>query len=535
MKNMKKKLFLTIFLVFTLIVTACSSQTGSQDNQTNDQATTGNSSSSSAANQRLIISIPAEAGTLDPGVSMDNAAWRITYPAYERLVAYDGSSTNVVPSLAKEWKISDDGKTYVFFLNEGHKFADGTEVTADAVKFSFERTLSIGKGPSGLYEIIDNITVRDPYTVVFELKNEFPPFLSTLAANYGSIVNPKVMEQEKDGDLAQGYLSANTMGSGPYQLEEYNKGQYYKLTANPHAAVQPKIPSVYFRISSDVSEARISLEKGEVDIADGIPVDQLEKVGAADGVTVVTEPSLLVDYVYMNIGKGAEALKSKEFRQGISHAIDYQSILDHSLQGYASRFVGPVPEGLWGHDPNGKVYDYDQEKAKQLIAQSGFEGAELELLYSDNKTYWEEFALAIQDNLDKVGVKVKLNKVAYPTMREKIDAGEFDLCLGVWSPDYGDPYMFMNYWFDSDNWGLAGNRSFYKNDQVDKLIREAASISDQAQREQLYKQAQEIINEDAVYIYIAQRQFTLPMREEVKGFIYNPMLEGMYNLADMSK
>ncbi|MBO8156988.1 MAG: ABC transporter substrate-binding protein [Bacillaceae bacterium] len=466
---------------------------------------------------------------------MDNQAWKITYPTYERLVAYDGDKTTVKPALAKDWEISDDGKTYTFFLNEGHKFADGTEVDAEAVKFSFERTLKIGKGPSGLYSIIDNIEVVDPYTVKFELKNAFPPFISTLAANYGAIVNPKVMEHEKDGDLGQGYLSANTMGSGPYQLEEYNKGQYYKLTVNPHSAVKPNIDTVYFRISSDVSETRISLEKGEIDIAEGIPADQLDEVGQMDGVKLVQKPSLLVDYVYMNIGKGTDALKSKEFRQGISHAIDYDSIINETMQGFASRFVGPVPEGLWGHNPDSKVYEYDVDKAKELIQASGFEGAELDLLYSDNKPYWEELALTIQSNLEQVGVKVNLTKVAYPTMREKIDIGEFDLCVGVWSPDYGDPYMFMNYWFDSDNWGLAGNRSFYANDEVDQLIRKAATISDQAEREELYKQAQEIINEEAVYIYIDQQQFTLPMSEDVKGFVYNPMLEGIYNLAEMTK
>lgn len=529
--EMIRRLSLMSLIAILLVISACSqsSTTGDTDSSQKDL------SSSSSKNEQLIISIPAEAGTLDPGVSMDNSAWKITYPAYERLVAYEGNKTTVIPSLAKDWEISEDGKIYTFMLEEGHKFADGSEVNADAVKFSFERTLSIAKGPSGLYEIITDIRVIDPYTVEFELSNRFPPFLSTLAANYGSIINPKVIEHEKDGDLGQNHLASHTMGSGTYQLEEYKKGQYYKLAMNPHAATEPEIKNVYFQISSDVSSTRLKLEKGEIDIAEGIPTDQIKELDSSDGVKVVKNPSLLVDYVYINIAKGNEALQNKEVRQAISYAVNYQSIIDQIMQGFGTQFRGPVPEGLWGHDPNAFMYSYDKEKAKKLLDESGYQDIELSLLYSDNKPYWEQLALVLQSNLGEIGIDVKLNKVAYATMREMLDTGEFDLSLGVWSPDYGDPYMFMNYWFDSNNWGLAGNRSFYKNEKVDELIRKAAAISDQKEREALYKQAQEIIIEDAVYVYLAQKQFLLPMRENIKGFIYNPMLEGIYNLAEMSK
>lgn len=519
---MKRRFLSMLLLTALLVISACSQPS------TND--------TSSSKGEQLIISIPAEAGTLDPAVSMDNSAWKITYPAYERLVAYEGDTTTVIPSLAKDWTISEDGLVYTFMLEEGHKFADGSEVNAEAVKFSFDRTLAVEKGPSGMYaEFINEISVIDSSTVQIKLNSNFPPFISTLAANYGSIINPKVMEHEKDGDLGQTYLSTNTMGSGPYQLEEYKKGQYYKLSMNPHTSIDPQIETVYFQISSDVSGTRLKLEKGEIDIAEGIPTDQINKLESAEGVKVVKTPSLLVDYVYLNIAKGNEAMQNKEVRQAISYAVNYESIIDQIMQGFGTQFRGPVPDGMWGHDPNAFMYSYDKEKAKSLLNESGYQDIELTLLYSDNKPYWEQLALVLQSNLGESGIDVKLNKVAYPTMREMLDTGDFDLALGVWSPDYGDPYMFMNYWFDSNNWGLAGNRSFYKNETVDDLIRKASAVNVQEEREVLYKQAQEIIIEDAVYVYLAQKQFLLPMRENINGFIYNPMLEGIYNLTEMSK
>jgi peptide/nickel transport system substrate-binding protein len=175
------------------------------------------------------------------------------------------------------------------------------------------------------------------------------------------------------------------------------------------------------------------------------------------------------------------------------------------------------------------------DKAKKLLADAGVKNLTLDLLYSDNKTWWETEALAIQANLAEIGVKVNLKKVAYAMSREMIDKGDFDLALGVWSPDFGDPYAFLNYWLDSNNFGLAGNRAFYKNNEVDTLLRKAATINDQAERESIYKKVQDIAIEDAPYILLYQKDFILPMSKKVKGFIYNPMLEGIYNLTEMSK
>ena len=125
--------------------------------------------------------------------------------------------------------------------------------------------------------------------------------------------------------------------------------------------------------------------------------------------------------------------------------------------------------------------------------------------------------------------------MANPTLRDKIDRGDFQLCLGAWSPDYADPSMFMNFWFDSKNWGLPGNRAFYKNDKVDQLIRKALALSDQQQRIKLYNEAQDIIMKDAPYIFLYQTQTIVPMRKSVKGYVYNPMLESMYNFESIYK
>jgi peptide/nickel transport system substrate-binding protein len=128
-----------------------------------------------------------------------------------------------------------------------------------------------------------------------------------------------------------------------------------------------------------------------------------------------------------------------------------------------------------------------------------------------------------------------MEKLANATMRERLGKGDFDVSIGSWAPDFSDPYMYMNFWFDSSLQGLPGNRSFYSNPVVDKLIRDAAANNDTAKRTELYQEAQKIVLKDSVYAYLYQKNYTLPMRDSVKGYVFHPMLEQVFNVAEISK
>ncbi|MFT8929760.1 MAG: ABC transporter substrate-binding protein [Sporolactobacillus sp.] len=517
-----KKIAIILTLIVTLVLASCAKNSNS-------------GSSVEQASQSLTVAIAADPGTIDPAVSMDNSSWKIAYPAYERLVDFKGATTSVKPALAKSWTVSKDGKTWTFLLNKGHRFADGTKVDAQAVKYSFDRVLKIAKGPVAVYGIISKVQAIGADKVVFTLKQSFPPFLSTLAADYGDIVNPAVQKKAKNGDMGQAYLASHTMGSGSYQLAQWKKGQYIKLSANKYAAVKPKLKLVTFKIVDDPSAQKLQLQKGEIDIAESIPNEQLNDLKSAKNVKIIEKPSFLVDYVYINCSKGNPALKNVKVRQALNHAIDYKGLIDAVQQGYATRLTGPIPKGLWGYDANNQTYDDNTDQAKKLLKQAGVKNLKLSLLYSDNSPWWPTEALTIQSDLKKIGVQVTLNKVAYATSRDMMDKGKFDLALGVWSPDFADPFMFMNYWYDSNNFGLAGNRAFYKNTQVDSALRQAAVSNDHAKRLAIYSKVQKKVIQDAPYILLYQKDFLLPMDKDVKGFVFNPMLQGMYNLAEMSK
>lgn len=170
----------------------------------------------------LVIGKAADPQNLDPAVTIDNNDWTVTYPSYQRLVQYitdgDKGSTDVEGDLASSWKASDDQKEWTFTLKDNAKFADGTPVTAEAVKLSFERLLKIGQGPAEAFPKDLKIDAPDEHTVKFTLSQPFAPFLYTLANVGASIINPAVLK-EHAADDARGFLAQNTAGSGPFMLK----------------------------------------------------------------------------------------------------------------------------------------------------------------------------------------------------------------------------------------------------------------------------------------------------------------------------
>lgn len=527
MKKLLKAVLTGSLLGLTVLgLAGCGGQSGSS------------SSGGSVPKDTIVVGMAVDPETLDPAVTMDNKGWQITYPAYERLVKYkvaDGkAATEVEPSLAKSWTVSDDGLTWTFTLNEGHKFADGSPVDAKAVKFSIERVQKMKKGPSDYFKVVKSIETPDDKTVIFQLDKPFAPFLYTLAVNGSSIVNPKVMDQAKDNDMGSSYLATHTMGSGAYEITSYTPSQSIKLDVQKnYAGKAPSIKHILFNSIKDPSAQRLQLEKGDIDIAEGIPMDQIDQLKDNKAIHIYEDPSLLCSIVYLNNQKLPTS--NKVFRQALSYAIDYHAIIDGAVKGRGQQLTSAVPGGMWGKDESIKGYSYNLDKAKELLAKSGENVTEINLLYSGHAAFDEAEALIIQNNLQQLGIKVNLEKVAWATFRQRADKGDFQMALGTWSPDYSDPQFFLSYWLDSSYWGLPGNRSFYKNDEVDKLLREAEVMTDKEGRTEIYKKVQHIAFDDAPYLFLFQTKVLTPMRANIKGFAYNPMLDSMFDFEHLSK
>lgn len=487
----------------------------------------------------LVVGVASDPSVLDPAVTIDNFDMREIFPVYDRLVQYkvvNGlGTTEVEPMAAESWTASEDGLTWTFKLKSGIAFNDGTPLDAAAVKYSIDRMLAIKMGPAGNFDSLESVTVVDPMTVSFRLKHPFAPFLQVLATNGGSIVNPKVAEKAKGDDLSQGWLSQHMDGSGPYEMKEWLLGERLVLEARPgYWGKAPALKRVIIRTMREPADRRLALEKGDVDITESILVDQLPQLEKNPGVHIGRYDGQFVEYVYLNNTKAP--LNDKRVRQALSYAVDYQGIIDYVLQGNGEQMRGPIPRGMWGHNPKAFQYKRDVEKAKALLKEAGFEkGLTLTLIYSERRATWEQIATILQSNFSDIGVTLKLEMMANPALRDRVANKDYELCLGAWSPDFGDPYMFANLWFDSQYGGMAGNRSYYSNPEVDTMLRRAAESTNPDERLKLYNQVQDTVIDDAAYLYLYQLKAIVPMRKNVEGFVFNPMLESMYNFETMSK
>jgi peptide/nickel transport system substrate-binding protein len=488
----------------------------------------------------LVIGKAADPQMLDPAVTMDNNDWTITYPCYQHLVRYknvSGKATSSVEGeLAQSWTSSADGQTWEFKLKPGLKFADGSPLDAQAVQFSFDRLFKIKQGPADPFPEGTTVTAVDPTTVRFQLKTPFAPFLYILAIDGAGIVSPKVMDHQTSGDLGQAWLAGHTAGSGAFQLTSWEKGQTLVLDVNPnYSGPRPTLSKVMVKIVPEASARRLQLEGGDLDIAEDLPTDQLDalaKEAAAKGVTVSDYPSFKVTYLYLNNQK--PPLDKVDVRRAVVEAVDVPAIIEGIMLNKAKPMGGPIPLGMWGHDDSLSPVKPDTAKAKALLENAAAD-LSLNFLLSDRDPAWQPIAVAVQANLADAGIKVNLQQMANATMRERIAKKDYDISIGNWTPDFSDPYMFMNYWFDTRNQGLPGNRSFYANPKVDELLHKAVEMTGQDERTKLYQEAQKIVVDDAAYVYLFQRNSQIASRSDVRGFIYNPMLEYIYNIDQMSK
>jgi peptide/nickel transport system substrate-binding protein len=440
----------------------------------------------------------------------------------------------VAGDLAQSWQPSKDNLSWTFHLKKGFMFDDGSPVDATAVKFSFDRLMKVAQGPSESFPSDLKCEVVDPLTVKFSMKEVCPYFLSALAINGAAIINPKVMEHAENGEDAKTYLSSHTAGSGAFRLTGWSKAQSLVLEQNPYwPGKKPALKKMVVKIIAEPSSRRLQLESGDLDIIETLPVDQIAEVAKKPNVTVAQNPSMLCYYLYLNCKK--PPLNNIALRQAISWAVDYNGIINSIMKGQALQMRGPVPSGMWGGDPSTLQYHTDLAKAKDILAKNNLSNITLGFLYSSRDPNWEPIVLSTQAQLAQVGITVKLESMANATMRERLNKADFDLSIGVWSPDFADPMMFMNCWFEESRKGLAGNRSWYDNPMVDKIVRDAASMTDQKERTKLYIQAQKIIAVEGPYVYLFQRNSQVAMSKKVRGFIFNPLLEQIFNVDTITK
>jgi peptide/nickel transport system substrate-binding protein len=387
--------------------------------------------------------------------------------------------------------------------------------------------MEVGKSAAGQFKNVinkDSFEVVDEHTIKITLEKPFAPFLKTLGTVFANIVNPKLADNH-GSDLGEAYLADKDMGSGPYLLESWDRGQKLVLKANEdYWGTVPTLKTVNILIVNEPSTARLMMEKGEVDLIDYamISPDVLNQMEGKNDITIVNSPGYQIDDIAINTEK--EYLKDPKVRQALAHAVNYDSIIDDILLGGAKRIGGIVPEGMFGYNADVTMYDFDLEKSKALLKEAGFDdGFSLEIAISENNEVRKNIAVMMQSDFKKIGIDLQIKTLAWPTFLDLVTTGKHQLALAAWTPDYADPDYNLWYFAHSSSKGPGFNLAFYDNPKVDKLLEEGRSTVDEAIRDKNYQEIQQIMSDEVPYIFPAQRTVQAPMKDWVKGYEINPM------------
>lgn len=473
--------------------------------------------------------------SLDPAQTTANTDYRETYLMYDRLVTYRGSSTTPEQMLATSWESSSDGLVWTFHLIEGVRFHDGTPLNATAVAFSFSRAMKIGLSAGMLSGIIDENSVEaiDTYTVRFNLKDRYAPFLATLGVQAFGIVSPKVMEHEVNGDLGKAWLSQNEAGSGPFKLKEYVPNERLVLSAvKDYWGGAPRIDEMVVRIVTEGSTQRLMLERGEIDGAETIPTVAMNELKKSADFKVVEDAGFAITFLIINTQKGP--LSDVRVRKAIAYALDYDGIINDIFLGRATRLRSPLPQGFPGHDASLPLYAHNVTRAAELLAAAGYaNGFELNMMIAPFED-WIKIATAVQSVFGQLNITVNIQQFSWPTYIDNLVAGAHDLALMGWTPDYADPNMQTWWYFYSENAGPGWNFAFYNNTRVDQLLLEGRSEYDATRRTEIYNEIQSIVVDEVPYVWISQGlgYGGLVFRSWVHGYTFNP-LNAWYIPADV--
>ena len=459
---------------------------------------------------------------------------------YDPLFMYRGDQ--MLPHLATSATASADGSEWTIKLAPNAKFQDGSPVTAEAVKYTFERILRIKKGPAWMWlPIMDDksITVVDPHTLRVKLTRPFALFDRTLPNLL--VVNPAVVKANDKGDDGQAWLVAHSAGSGPFKINEENwrNGAQYEFIADPNYwKGWPKggrLDGYIWKIVRESSAQKLALIKGEVHGAQNISPDDVDELRKSAGVRVEQYPGVSPHRIVMHNRHDSKYLADINVRKALAYAYDYSAV-PKIYNGSAEISKGPVPPALPGFAPGLPLYAYDLDKAKAFLAKSPWPngGFEIDYIYPAGFDIAKNLGAILLAGAAKLNIKVKLTPMVWAnvlSMRTKSETMPQSISLWL-APLYGDSDALLYSQWDSDSWG-RGNYSFYKNPKVDDLLTRARTSLDPKVRADLQAQAQRLIVEDCVDIFTGVEKATYVWRSNVKGYVHTPMRERNPLFAEM--
>lgn len=475
------------------------------------------------------VPLASEPSSLDPAYITGIYAVNVAMNLFDGLVEFD-KDLNIVPAIARVWKISRDHRTYTFFLSKGVRFHNGREVTSEDFVFSFSRILSPDtKSPvaslflniqgakefhDGKSSHVSGLRAPDPYTLKIQLEEPFAPFLSILA-----MANAKVVPKEEIGPL----FGRRPIGTGPFSFNIWQQGKEIVLAANKeYFAGRPYLNALRFRIYPNIEWEKIfdDFEKGLLDQSI-IPSNKYDSIMSdahyAERYNLISKPTLNLVYVGMNVNM--PPFNDQRVRQAISYAVNTEAIVRDITKRGSIPAKGILPPGIAGFDPHFEGYRYDPQKAAKLLEEAGYPQGRgigpIEIWTVSKSESVQRELREYQRYLAEIGITL-VPKVAsnWKEFIKFINEKKAPMYYAAWYADYPDPDNFLYVLCHSDS---KTNRMGYHNPKVDELLDQARRETDYMKRVDLYREVQKMVMVDAPLINQHVNGFNFLFQPWVKG------------------
>ncbi len=483
----------------------------------------------------LVIGHAESTDSLDPARGYTQTTGFVLRATYETLVDFpDTDASSIEPGLATSWEVSDDGLVYTFKLQDGVVFASGNPLTSADVVFSINRLKNVKGSPSFLANSIAKVEAVDDLTVAITLAESDPSFLSSLPNNAFSITDSKLI-QENGGtdaadadtaDTAESFLNGTSAGTGPYLLESWEPQVQTTLVRNPNwRGAAPYFDRVIVTNIPEPATQKVALEAGDIDLALDLTADQIKGLEGNPAIAIYRGPANIVHFLLMN--QNAELggpVSNPKVQLAIRYALDYEGYLElwGGVQPGTNLAVGLA--GALGPD---QALKRDLDKAKALLAEAGYpDGFEITLNYPDfsfQGVNMNTNAQKIQADLAEVGIKVTLNPGELQVSLQDYRSGKQGFGYWFWGPDKLDPVDFLAF---LPGGKVATERANWTPEiapaELNELIAQARTESDQDKRLDLYRQLQEYAQQNGPFAPFNQPDIQTAFRADIQGYVWHP-------------
>lgn len=484
----------------------------------------------------------SEPAFIDPVNLQESEGTQVGQAIFDSLVAFDPITSELVPAAAERWEANEDATVWTFYLVEGAKFHDGSDVTAEDFKYAWERIanpvneseiayhLSAVEGYDAMQEEtateLSGVKVVDDYTLEVTLSYGFGDF--EYVAGHPALA--PVPQEAVEADPAA--FGEKPIGNGPFKMSEpWARDQFIKVEKFvDYYGEEPNIDGIEYKILADQDAAFLEFEAGNLDFVP-IPSGQIQTTvdtygESPDGYTVNPGEQVSLGgeqaIYYLLINNDDPAFEKAEVRQALSLAIDRQEICDKVFEGTRVPATGIVPPGIVGQKADAFPYaKYDVEEAKAKLAEAGFPNGEgfptIKLDYNSGSGH-EDILQLVQEDLKAIGVNSELVGSEWAQYLDKLGAKQYQVGRLGWIADY--PIM-DNFLYPLFTTGSSDNYSFYSNEEVDKLLNDARATTDGDERVATYQEAEAIIGEDAPVIPMFYYRHTRVASDRVNDGVYS--------------